>query len=214
MLALMIPIAYATTECSRQITPTIAENCTITSHWNYTKPCSSHIMQVQNSSGQNIQNYTFRNLSTTGRCFVYWGISTVGQYHYEIGNGDVGDVEVAWEVDQMAGLAILIFVNAIAAAVFFIAFKVRFTDDEFANFVIRRCLIIFGLLLVSLNTAIALNVANVGGLGISQELFRYLWIINWTIYASMVFLVWSTIQNGLKLWKGKRMRERMGNEQY
>jgi len=110
----------------------------------------------------------------------------------------------------MASLGVIIFVLLIAAAVFYIAYHIRFTEHEWSNFVIKRCMIIFGLLLMSLNTVIVVSISDNAGLGVNQELFRYLWIINWTIYVSMLVLFITTVVTGLKLWDFEKQQKRMG----
>ena len=110
----------------------------------------------------------------------------------------------------MASLGVILFVNAFALAVFLIAFKVHFTDSEFANYVIKKCLILLGLFFTSLNTVIVVTIADNTGLGVNRELFRYLWIVNWTIYVMMIVLFVGSVTNGMKLWQKMARQKRMG----
>lgn len=113
----------------------------------------------------------------------------------------------------MASLGVILFVNALAFVIFLIAFKARFTDSEFANYIIKRCFVLFGLFLTSLNTVIVVTIADNTGLGVNRELFRYLWMINWAIYVGMVALFVGSVWNGLKLWKKLADQKRMGYEE-
>ena len=215
IMFLLIHSVSAIEECPRITTPKIAEECMITSTWNYTPPCTDYVAYAFNESGINIQNYTFADLGDSTLCSYTWNISTVGSYYYVVFKnsarlGDTGNILINSEEDEMASLGIILFVNALALAVFIAAFKIHFTDSEVANMIIKRCLVIFGLFLTSLNTVIVVTIADTTGLGVNRELFRYLWIINWTIYLFMVALFWTGVQSSLKLWNFQKKQKRMG----
>jgi len=155
------------------------------------------------------QTYTF-NISTN--------LSIYGTYPYTINcsTGEVcqGDCYVELkqecEVEEMEGLAVMLFVMIITAMFFIVPIKVRFSKNELANFILKRCSIILGLFFLSLNTAIMATVADSGGLDILDELFRYLWFINLTIYISMLALIWVTVRGTMKLWDDIAKKKRMG----
>ncbi len=111
-----------------------------------------------------------------------------------------------------ASLSVMLFVGLITATFFFIGLRLNLSNHELANMIIKRCAIIFGLFLLSLDFAMLATIADNAGLGISQEIFRYLWIINWTIYLSIMAMMWSTTVGSLKLWGDIAKRKSYGEE--
>jgi hypothetical protein len=110
----------------------------------------------------------------------------------------------------MASLGILLFVNALAIGVFWVAAKIKFTSNEVANFIIKRCLILIGLFFVTLNTTIAVTISDTFGLGVEDIIFTYLFLINWTIYVVMVVLFLTTLSQARKLAMQNVAQRRMG----
>lgn len=111
---------------------------------------------------------------------------------------------------EMASLAVVLFVGAITLALFIVGVKHDFSRNPIANLIFKRVCILLGLFLISLDTAMVVTIADNAGLGVNRELFRYLWLINWTIYGFMVYLFWTTLTNGLKLWQKLARMKRMG----
>lgn len=212
MLLVLIPlvIAIAENECTDIITQNDIP-CSIISSWEYNN-CTSTQVKIYNSTPALISTRNFSVYSDSGRCNITWNITQRGSYFWNVTNGDTGRLIVESEDDQMASLAITLFVLLITAAIFFVAFKVKFTENELANFIIRRCLIILGIFLMSLNTVIVVTIADTFGLGVTQELFRYLWILNWVGYLAMFVLGVQTILRSLDMWKVLAQKKRMGEE--
>jgi len=203
------PIVTALLLCDNPVTPNDIP-CSIVSTWEY-DDCNGTEVKIYNSTPNLTSTRNFTEWLPTRLCNFTWNISDKDTYVWNVTNGDSGYVIVEEKDDQMASLGVIIFVMAIASAVFFAAFKVRFTGHELADYIIRKCLIIFGLFLMSLNTTIVVTIADTFGLGVNRELFRYLWIINWTIYLAMIMLFWTTITGTLKLWTTLSKMKRMGN---
>jgi len=67
-----------------------------------------------------------------------------------------------------------------------------------------------GLYLISLNVTIAVTLADNFTLGINQELFRFLWLINWTIYITMFIVIFKYLITTLQLWNAAKTLRRMG----
>ena len=184
--------------------------CTIISSWEY-DDCSLEEIKVYNSTPALLQTQNFTTFGASGRCNITWNITTKDTYFWNVSpNGDTGRLIIQSEEDEMASLGVILFVNAFALAVFLIAFKVHFTDSEFTNYVIKKCLILLGLFFTSLNTVIVVTIADNTGLGVNRELFRYLWIVNWTIYVMMIVLFVGSVTNGMKLWQKMARQKRMG----
>lgn len=100
----------------------------------------------------------------------------------------------------MASLAVILFLGAINGAMFWLGIKGKLSENELLNFILKRSLIILGLLFTSLNLAVLANIANNAGLGIRAEIFRYMWLFNWAIYIAIVFLMWGTVVRALGMW--------------
>lgn len=111
----------------------------------------------------------------------------------------------------MASLSITLFIGALTLALFYLGIKKDFSHSSLANLIIKRCMILGGMFLVSLDTAIMITIADNAGLGIDRELFRYLWGINWVIYFLMLWLAWTTVVNGIKLMENAAKEKRMGS---
>jgi len=52
------------------------------------------------------------------------------------------------------------------------------------------------------------TIADYGQLGLTEELFTYLFIIGWAMYLAMFYLVIKTLFDTLKLWKIKKQKKR------
>lgn len=113
----------------------------------------------------------------------------------------------------MASLAVVLFVGAITFSLFFIGWKFQLSQHPLTNYILKHCCILFGLFLLSLDTTMVATIADVSELGVTQEIFRYLWIINWTIYIAMVVLLWKTLQGSLSLWENLTAMKRMGEDE-
>ena len=118
------------------------------------------------------------------------------------------------EEREMNGLAIGLFVMAINAILFILPFKIRFSKSIFLDHILKRCSILLGLFLLSLNTGIMAIIADTSGIPVLQELFRYLWLINWAAYIAMVLLVLTTLWSTLKLWQEIAKNKRSGDLEY
>lgn len=115
---------------------------------------------------------------------------------------------------EMASLSVTIFVLVITGSLFALGILANPSRNPVANIIMKRVCIELGLFLMSLNTAIVITIASYAGLGIDQELFRYLWIINWSIYLFMVFIAWTTLTNVLKMMQQMAKSKRMEGEDY
>ena len=202
-----VQIAYATEECQGIIEPNDVP-CVIKSSWEYDN-CNSTQVKIFDSSPSLLEIRNFTEFGSSKRCNITWNYSTEGSYFWNVTNGDTGTITVEVE-DEMASLTVMLFIGIITAAIFFIGIKVNFTENEVANFIIKRCIILFGLFILTLDMAMIMTVSDTGGLGLQSELYRFLWIILWVIRIYAIWLMWSTVQKGLTLYNLKKQNRQMG----
>jgi len=108
-----------------------------------------------------------------------------------------------------AGIGILALLIIINVGVFLIA-KTNLSKNQILSYVLRGGCILMGLYLISLNVTIAVTLADNFTLGINQELFRFLWLINWTIYITMFIVIFKYLITTLQLWNAAKTLRRMG----
>tara|TARA_R100000656_G_scaffold114808_1_gene87298 strand:+ start:7177 stop:7527 length:351 start_codon:yes stop_codon:yes gene_type:complete len=110
-----------------------------------------------------------------------------------------------------ASFAIAVFVNGVALGVFMLPrmFK-TFTDNPFANLVLRRCCYVIALYLFTLNSAIMATIATAGNIGVSPELFRYMWLFGTAGWVAMLYLVIKTLFDLKDMYKSILLDKRMG----
>jgi len=108
-----------------------------------------------------------------------------------------------------AGIGVLVLIILITIGAFIMS-RMKFSSDIILNYVLRGGCILLGLYLLSLDMTIAVTIADNFTLGINQELFRFLWLINWIIYITMFVMVFKYFINTLKLWSAKKTMRRMG----
>jgi len=122
-----------------------------------------------------------------------FGITSSGE---RAGSGSVG----------IGILALLIIINV---GVFSIS-RIKLSKNLILNHILKGSSVLMGLYLLSLNMTIAVTMADNFTLGINQELFRFLWLINWVIYITMFIIIFKYILEILQLWTAKKMMNRMG----
>jgi len=172
------------------------------------------ILRIPHTDMRNITLYTYIYNATTN-------LTDYGTYPYsincttaEVCQGDCFvELKQECEVQEMEGLTVMLFVMTITALFLVMPFILNFSKNEFANFVLKRCSLLLGMFLLSLNTGIVATIADNAGLNVLNELFRYLWLVNWSIYIFMMIFFWTTLQSALKLWRDIAMRKRMGEEE-
>lgn len=108
-----------------------------------------------------------------------------------------------------AGIGILALLIIINVGIFAIA-RANLSKNQILSYVLRGGCVLMGLYLLSLNMTIAVTLADNFTLGINQELFRFLWLINWTIYITMFIIVFRYLVGTLQLWTAKKTLRRMG----
>jgi len=109
----------------------------------------------------------------------------------------------------VAGIGVLLLIILITVGAFALA-RVQFSKNQILAYILRGGCVLMGLYLLSLDMTIAVTLADNFTLGINQELFRFLWLINWTIYITMFIVVFRYLVGTLQLWNAKKTLRRMG----
>jgi len=142
LMALMVlNTVYALDECGKTAEP---ENipCLVTSLWNYTTPCTQWNGTVYNSTGQNVENYSFQSLGVTGLCYFQWNITNKGSYIYQVGNGDSGNITI--QVENLL-IGLMMGIGIVVAFLMWLAFSL---DEE--HTLLKYMLIFVGVGLLSI----------------------------------------------------------------
>jgi len=108
-----------------------------------------------------------------------------------------------------AGIGILALLIIINIGVFSIS-KLQLSKNLILGHILKGGTVLMGLYLLSLNMTIAVTLADNFTLGINQELFRFLWLINWVIYITMFIIIFKYLLETLQLWTAKKTMRRMG----
>ena len=212
MALISISIVTAVEQCVDIMKPSDIP-CSIVSSWQYPNTCSTYNILVYNSNQTQVSDLNMGDHATLPLCNATFNVTTLGSYLLNFSSGDTAIITVGGE-DEMASLSVMLFVGAITFVLIYGGIKFNFAKNPVANLIFKRCLILFGLFLLSLDTTILVTIADNAGLGVSRELFRYLWIVNWTIYLFMIYLMWTTVTNSLHLWSELGKEERMGTGKY
>jgi len=216
MMLLMIGVVNALKDCTGIMLPSKDLPCIIFGTWTPPNPCNTYEAKIFNEVPTLLGTRTLGDYGNINRCNTTFGIypneTKMGSYFINFTYGDSMRVVLQGE-DKMASLSVMLFVCSITFALFFIGIKFNFSKNPVANFIFKRVIILLGLFLLSLDTAIIVTMADNAGLGVNRELFRYLWMINWTIYLFMIWLMWNTIVNVLKLWERLSKEKRMGTNE-
>ena len=169
----------------------IVKNGTMTlsdSYYNYTVPSTSLTKKGEYSTTVNCEG------AYNGHTAFLFGITSSGD---RVGGSGAAGIGI---------LALLIIINV---GMFFIA-RASLSKNQILSYVLRGGCVLMGLYLLSLNMTIAVTLADNFTLGINQELFRFLWLINWTIYITMFIVVFRYFLGTLQLWNAKKTLRRMG----
>lgn len=207
ILVSLVSLAYGINECTGIVEPK-AVPCQVTTTWPYPELCSNYTATLINITGIIIDTYQLDSFGIY--CNFTFNHSQVGNYYYNISSGDTGLIIVEAK-DDMASLSITIFIVLITIGVFILPFKVRkFSENKYLDSVLKGCCILMGLFLTSLDATMIVTISDNAGLGITNELFTYLFIINWAIYAAMIIVVLSFLFLMLKSWRIDKQKKSMG----
>ena len=211
MALFLIPIVYSLTDCSGIMNPGKVP-CLVINSWQYENPCNTYTVKIfySNETPNLLDTRTMGDYGTvTSRCNITFNYTTLGSYLFNFSSGDSASIIIEGE-DEMASLSVMLFIGGITFFLIFMGLKFDFSRSPVANLIFKRVLIALGMFLLSLDTTILATIADNAGLGVTTELFRYLWMVNWSIYLFLLWLFWTTTVNVLRLWRKTSEEKRMG----
>ena len=211
MFVMILTNVNALKECKEVMQPSEIP-CQIITSWDYPNECNTYELKVYNQIPNLVYNVSLTNYTGTDRCNQTFNCTTKGSYIFNISNGgDSGRIIVEAQ-DNMASLAIVVFVLAIVGSLFIVPFKTDFSKNLILNQMLKRCSWLLALFLLSLSTAMLATIADTAGIEVLKEIFRFMYLINWACYLLMVYIVLSFFFRMLKFWREVGKIKRHGEE--
>lgn len=151
------------------------------------------------------------NLTNFKNQIYYFNFSeSRGNYIIELCDGTTREIEVGGK-ENMSSLSITLFVLGISSLLFFFGMnKKQLSNNIVTNLIIKRSLIVLSIFLMIQNSAIMAEIAVVGGLDLTREMFMYMFIFGWAGYGLLVYLIVKTIIDMLTMIKQRKQMERTG----
>ena len=113
--------------------------------------------------------------------------------------------------EDMAGVAIMMFVLTIGVGLFILPFFKRFNEVEWVNLIFKRGCWILSIFLMSSNAAVVVEIASAAGLDVKRTMFDiYMTWLGWAGVILMGFMVWRTLVDVLASYKKQKQVERVG----
>ena len=189
-------------------TPKISTDCAMVTP--ALTQCTTYNYSIFNTTGEEVSNGTLTLLNND----VYYFNFTLGKGEYLIRLCDGGVREIIVEgKDEMASLAVVIFVMLITIGVFALPRIVKnFSSNYYLDSTLKGLCILMGLFLLSLDTAMVATIASNADMGVTREILRYLWLVNWAAYIAMVIIVLGFGWKMLQAWDTQKKRKNMGEE--
>ncbi len=114
--------------------------------------------------------------------------------------------------DGSAGIAITIFIIIIALLIFFLpAIFGDLSRNQYTNIILKRACYVVGIYLMMLNSAMIATIAGNAELPLTNELFRYMWLLGLAGYVAMFWMCWQALVDVLELWKFNKTNKRTGD---
>lgn len=215
LIFLTIPIVYGIC-CEKNQDCVIAETCP-------DGGCGNCTIQIYNRIGT--INVTTKDMALiTDYTYIYnisKNLTNYGIYPYIINctsnkvcKGDCEiEIKSECEKDDKMIIAITIFLMIINVGLFLAPVMVKdFTVSVIGNYIIRKSLVIVGLLFLWFNTTILRTLAIDYGLGIDNLLEVYWWIFTLVVFISIFVLIYIHVIGLLKLIKQVKTNQRMNAE--
>ena len=114
--------------------------------------------------------------------------------------------------DSSSSIAITIFILAIMATLLYLGFTQDFIHNPVGNLIIKRSIISVGIYLMVLNSAIMATLADVTNIGVTSEMFTYMWFFGTAGYVSLLVLFVKTVFDCMGIYKNEQMKIRMGEQ--
>ena len=113
--------------------------------------------------------------------------------------------------DMSQAISITLFMLLVTGTLFYLGVSARaFSKVEITNFILKKMCLINAIFLMTLNSAIIATIADSAGYGINNEIFTYTYLLSWSGYALMIYLMFTTLIKALKMWKLEKRRRRTG----
>ena len=213
MFVLLLTSVTALKECKEVVQPKDIP-CEIITTWDYINDCNTYEMKVYNQTPSLVYNVSLTDYTGTGRCNTTFNITTKGSYIFNISNGgDSGRIIVEVEEDEMASLAITVFILIITGGLFWLSTKKEIFRSKYANIIARRSALVLAIYLMILNSAIMATIAENAGLALTQEMFFFMRLFGFIGYPAMIILMLSALFQSFRDMKMDKRRKRTGDEE-
>jgi len=211
IILLALPIVFGVKDCIT-VEPLSEKNipCMLIAPFPYKNPCNTYIIKFYNETPAEIGQHTLDDYTGTDLCNASFNFTAKGTYFFNVSSGDSGRIIVEGEDDNMASFAIMSFFMLITLGIFWAALTRTFSDNELLDFITRRGLYIIGVLFISVDIAVMMNIASLVGLDIQGILRMILIFSQRGAYIMMILMFFDTFIKGIKLWSWKQTKERMG----
>jgi len=111
----------------------------------------------------------------------------------------------------MSSMAVIGFVTLITLGVFFIPSWIgRFSKFDHYDSLFRGLIYSVGLFLLSLIAGMIATISDTFGIGVTQEVFRFLWFLEWGSYLTIFFVILIFGKRSLESWKMFQENKSMG----
>ena len=174
-----------------------------------------------------LDNATWVNATNTNNNFTIIeeldnGINESTQYYFRLrhvyDNDNSGWVyltvrsETSGEI-SMSSLAVVGFLTLLSLLVLFLPkFVERFNEKEYTHTLIKGLIYALGILLLSLTSSVVASMSDNFGLGVNQEVFRFMFLLNWTAYCFIFFTILIFGKRSLDLWRMDKVSARRGDD--
>ena len=172
--------------------------------------CYTNASIFNKENGHLIESQNMTILNRTSELYYINFTQSKGDYIVALCDNSTRELYVQGD-DEMASLSIGIFVLLVALSFFIVPIIVKkFSDNWFVDLIIRRSSLVMGLYLMMMNAAIFSTISEAAGLGLENEMFRYMWMFGWAGWIAIVFLVTKTALDSISFVKISQKKKRMG----
>ena len=201
----MLPTALALYNiCEERIAP--GKKCTMLTPF---LSCTTYDYVIYDK----VSNTTNGTLTEMEDGIYYFNFSEAkGDYIIKLCDNSTREIIVGGE-DEMASLAIVIFILTIILGLFVIPFKTRFARSDILNDALKRCCWILALWLLSLSTAMVATIADNAGIELLSELFLFMFLINWGAYLFIFYVFFSFFLRVVQEMRDRSKMKRTGNNE-
>lgn len=109
-----------------------------------------------------------------------------------------------------AATPLTLFLLFIIGGLFFLSFRKKLFDNPILDFVVKKCSQIVATMLLSFSMVLMASIIKSANLGLSEEVFVFMNLLNWGAYCLMAYLVLNLLFKSLKLMADNAQRKRVG----